>query len=138
MELREIRGVVLKCYSDELFKFTYIKFLTENTLESIKIPTQIENFKLNHVLNPNFLLQIEVIKTRKNWILKNVLEYQRISEPKKYVEFIKQSEISKITLNHTHEDQEIDILSYFIQTVQKIDTVDLKIYETELLSKLGF
>jgi hypothetical protein len=138
MEFREIKGVVLRCYSDELFKFTYIRFLSENTLESIKIPTQLENFKLNHILNPNFLLHIEIIKTRKNWILKNIIEYTRIGEPVKYIDFIKQSEMTKLTLENIQEDQEVNVLDFFIHSVQNIDLLDLKEYEKNLLTRLGF
>jgi hypothetical protein len=138
MELREIKGIVLSVYSDELFKFTYIKFLTNTTLESIKIPTQIENFKLSHVLNPNFLLHIEIIKTRKNWILKNILEYTRICEPQKYIDYIKQSEIAKLTLANIHEEQEANILSFVTESVKNIHILDLKLYEQRLLTQLGF
>jgi hypothetical protein len=138
MELREIKGIVLRSYSDELFKFTYIKFLTDSTLENIKIPTQIENFKLNHVLNPNFLLHLEVVKTRKNWILKNILEYTRISDPKRYKDFIKQSELAKLTLANLQEEQEANILALVIESVQNIESLDLKEYEKSLLVCLGF
>jgi hypothetical protein len=138
MELREIKGIVLRTYSDELFKFTYIKFLSDSTLKSIKIPTQIDNFKLSHVLNPNFLLYIEIIKTRKNWILKNIIEYTRISEPKKYIDFIKQSELAKITLANLQEEQEANILDLVVESVQSIEILDLKEYEKKLLTRLGF
>jgi hypothetical protein len=138
MEFREIKGIVLRTYSDELFKFTYIKFLTESTLESIKIPTQIDSFKMNHVLNPNFLLHIEVVKTRKNWILKNILEYTRISDPKRYIDFIKQSELAKLTLAYLQEEQEANILELVIESVQNIETLNLKEYEKKLLTRLGF
>lgn len=138
MELREIKGIVLRTYSDELFKFTYIKFLTDSTLENIKIPTQIDNFKLNHVLNPNFLLEIEIIKTRKNWILKNILEYTRICDPKRYIDFIKQSEMAKLTLANIEEEQEVEILNFVIESIKNIESLDLKEYEKKLLTRLGF
>ncbi|MBC7472245.1 MAG: hypothetical protein H7196_03240 [candidate division SR1 bacterium] len=138
MELREIKGIVLRTFSDELFKFTYIKFLTNSTLENIKIPLQIDSFKLNHVLNPNFLLEIEIIRTRKNWILKNVLEYKRICDPKRYIDFIKQSEVAKLTLANIQEEQEVGILDFVIDSIKNIENLDLKEYEKKLLSRLGF
>lgn len=138
MELREIKGIVLRTYSDELFKFTYIKFLTDSTLENIKIPTQIDNFKLNHVLSPNFLLEIEIVKTRKNWILKNILEYTRICDPKRYIDFIKQSEMAKLTLANIEEEQEVEILDFVIESIKNIESLDLKDYEKKLLTRLGF
>jgi hypothetical protein len=138
MEFREIQGIVLKVYTDELFKFSYLKFLTDTTLESIKIPSTLENFKMNHILNPNYMMSIEIIKTRKNWILKNVLEYNRISHPIKYIDFIKQVELTKITLSHIQEDQDVEIFDFVKTSVEQIHSLDLKEYEKKLLSLLGF
>lgn len=138
MEFKEISGIVLNHYIDEVLKFSYIKFLTNTTLESIKLPLQSGGSKHYHLLNPSYLLHIEIVKTRKNWILRNITQYSKISNPHEYADFIKQAEIVKITLSHILVDQEVSVLEFFTKAMENIKNTELKSYENTLLTELGF
>ncbi|NJK70955.1 MAG: hypothetical protein HC932_01680 [Thermales bacterium] len=140
MEKRIINCIPLAKTNDEVFKITYLTMLTENSVESIKLPTNFNNYKYSHLIRPDYLLNLEIIKTRKNWILKNILKFQQINQPACYNDFLKQSEISKIILKHLHMEQETNILSFLIKTFQAnpINELDIKEFEQNLTKSLGF
>lgn len=140
MEKRDFWSVPLKIYTDEVFNISYIKVLGENIFESIKIPTTLDRCKSRHLLNPNYLLHIEVIKTRKNWIFKNVLEYRQLMKPNSYQDYLKQAQLVNIILKHIHEGEETDLLSwvedYFKNHI--LAQIELRAFENELMKQLGF
>lgn len=139
MQTREESILVLGHYTDEIFKITYLRSLTRTHYESFKLSGTFENHKLSHLLNPNYLIQAELVKTKKNWILKNILHFQRISHPLTYGDFLRQSELVKIICKHLHEDQETNIMPWVIQTLsQNPSDLDIGQCEQELLKHLGF
>jgi hypothetical protein len=138
MELREIWGIPLKIFTDEVLKFSYVRVLTADSLESVKISSEISTFKFAYILNPSYLVKMELVKTRKNWILKNVLEFKHISEPKVYTDYLKQAEISKLIIKNIHEEQEVAVLPFVTNSLENISNLDLVEFEKSLLSELGF
>jgi hypothetical protein len=139
MEFREETAIALNHYNDEIFKVSYLRILTSTKIESVKLPTVIDNYKFSHLLNPNYLLGLELIKTKKNWVLRNISSSDRISQPTSYLDFLRQSEIIKLVLEHIREDQEIEILGWLVYILgTKLDTLDMAKFESELLRRLGF
>jgi hypothetical protein len=138
MEYREIKAMVLSTRNDEVFGVSYAMLLTSENLESVKLPALIKHYKYGHLLNPNYILNAELIKTRKNWVLKGVTNYYRVGTPTSYEGFLKQSECIKLVLKHLHEDQQTDILSWLAGQMEEIESVNLSQFEQNLISKLGF
>jgi hypothetical protein len=138
MELREIWGIPLKIFTDEVLKFSYVRILTNSSLESVKISSEISTFKFSYILNPSYLVKMELVKTRKNWILKNVLEFKHISSPQVYTDYLKQAEISKLLIKNIHEDQEVAVLDFVSTSLENINKLDLVEFEKTLMQKLGF
>ena len=140
MEKRIITCLPLSKTNDEVFKITYLTLLTENSVESIKLPTNFDNYKYSHMIRPDYLLQVEIIKTRKNWILKNILKYEKIQDTCSYNDFLKQSEMVKIILKNTYQDQETNILPFVVETFQQkaLNLINLKNFEQQLSANLGF
>jgi len=65
MQIRNFLAIVLSHYTDEISHLSYIKVLNENKVETLKLPTSITNYRYQHLLRPNFLLEVEVVKTKK-------------------------------------------------------------------------
>ncbi len=140
MEIRNLKAIVLNHYTDDLINVTYLKILTETTVESIKLPTVLSNYRLQHLLRPNFVLDIEVVKTRKNWILKSILHYQSFCHPKTYQCYLKLAEVFSLINKFCYEGQQVDLLSFLINELSLInlETLDITLFELNLLQKLGF
>jgi hypothetical protein len=140
MEQKVIKFIPLIKSSDEIFKISYLTILSEETLDSIKLPTNFDNYKYSHLIKPNYLLTGEIIKTRKNWILKSILSYEAFHQPISYSDFLKQSEICKIILKHIHQGELTNILEFLLKTFQNkpIRELDTKNFEQNLTKSLGF
>ncbi len=140
METRNLKAIVVSCYTDDLINVTYLKILTEVAVESIKLPTALSNYRLQHLLRPNFILDIEVVKTRKNWILKGILHYQPFCHPKTYQCYLKLAEVFLLVNKFCYEGQQVDLLSFLVNKLSLIDleTLDINLFELSLLQKLGF
>ncbi len=140
MEKQNIQGIPLKIFSDKLMKVSYVSFLTNDTLLSAKLPTIINNYKLGHFIQPNYLLDIELIKTRKNWIVRGIHKYEKIAELKDYKDYTTHSKIINLIYKYIKEDQGVNIMNFIIKTLQvkKISKIDTKLFESRLLKELGF
>ncbi len=140
MEKRDLWCVPLKIYTDEVFNISYVKILGEGCFESIKIPTTLEKFKSRHILNPSHLLHVEMIKTRKNWILKNVLEHRQIMQLDTYPDFLKQAQLITVLLKHLYDDQETRLLPWLVEYFEgrAFGEVEIVKFESELMQQLGF
>jgi hypothetical protein len=138
MEIREIWGIVLSTFTDELFSFSYIRVLTETKFESFKLNTQYEKCKFNHLLNPNYLLKFELIKTRKNWIVRSILEYKHISKPVSYKDFLNQAECIKIIENSITQDEIVSILPFVVKEFSSLENISLDQFSQQLKTQLGY
>jgi hypothetical protein len=140
MEKRDFWCLPLSIYNDDIFGITYVRVISQTNFESLKIPTTLEKFKSQHVLNPTNLLHVETIKTRKNWILKSVLSYKKIVAPKAYSDFLKHSQMINILIKHQYEDQETTLLRPLTKYLlsNPIEKIDIMEFESFVLSELGF
>jgi hypothetical protein len=121
-----------------VLKFSFITLLTPNTVESVKITGSLEKFPHTHLMHGQHILHLSLIKTRKNWIIKDVLAYETVCKPTLYTDYIKLADLLKIIIANTHEDQEHEIFQFIITSLQNISTLTASAFEKELLSKLGF
>jgi len=140
MEIRTFWAIPLLTYSDSLLKLSYLKVLTKNKFETLKLPTNLANYRYQHLVSPNYLLNIEVIKTRKNWILKNILEVRTLSKPDTYSDFLKLTELTKILCESFQEDQEVDLLEFVTRYLLEVSLKEANLadFEKEVMIKLGF
>jgi hypothetical protein len=140
MENKSLRGIPLKIITEEIMKVSYVKILTDEGVETFKIPTHVQNYRLRHLLNPNFIISFEVVKTRKNWILKHIHNYQDIFQKAKYnyQDYLTISEIAKIILIYSKEDQKTGLLRFIENYLETKDNIDLLNFEVLVLEFLGF
>ncbi len=114
MEIRTIKGVFIETFHDSILGISYGKILTNDTLESVKFPTNLENYKYKYVIQPNFLVEVELVKTRKNWIVKTILNYKTFFEPQDYGDYLNLSEIIKILQKNIMEEQKTNALEFLL------------------------
>ena len=140
MEKRDFWCLPLRTHTDEVFKVTYLKVIGPSIVESLKIPTTLDKFKSKHLLNPQYLLHVEVIKTRKNWILKNVLSYKQVMTLESYHDFVHQAALINVIIKHTHEDEETKLLEFLITYFQSLNLkeITLEKFELDVMTFLGY
>jgi hypothetical protein len=140
MQIRTEKILIINSYRDEVAGIFYMRVLTENKCENLRIGKNFEKQSFKHLLQPNYLLQVELIKTVKNWILKEVFSYQVLFTPKTYSDYEKIASIQKILNQLLHEGQETDLLIHLINYFKNIELKDLKVedFENKVLNILGF
>lgn len=139
MEFRTEKGFVIDTYTDEVMGVTWVKFLNQKTLESLKLPQIITKYKHANIIKyPNILI-VELIKTRKNWILKDIVTYTKLTDLDKYTDFVKYSEILRLIKKYVYTDQEVEIIDFLTDFFTKDFNVrTIEEFESKLLNKLGF
>lgn len=141
MKFRELIFLTLASYTDELSNLTYLKILTNSTFETIKLPTTLSKYKLQHLIQPHFLLTADVVCTRKNWILKDISSFKKLFEPQNFSDFEKINQINQIILKYLHEGQETEILPFlldYFNSFTNLQKFDLKEFQNQVSIKTGF
>lgn len=140
MEKRDFWCLPLKTYTDDIFGVTYVRVISQTHYESLKIPSTLAKFKHQHVLHPQYILHVEVIKTRKNWILKNVLSFKQVMDLRNYQDYLIQAQLVNLLSKHLHEDEPTDILRELTKYLltHPIQKIELGSFENFLMSNLGF
>jgi hypothetical protein len=141
MKFRELTFLTLANYTDELSNLTYLKVLTNVAFETIKLPTTLSKYKLQHLIQPNFLLTADVVCTRKNWIIRDILSFKKIFEPQSFKDFEKINQINQIILKYLHEGQETEILPFlldYFNSFTNLQRLDLKEFQNQISIKTGF
>lgn len=139
MELREITGITLSIWQDHVMDTSFVNILTEAELFSAKLPSTITRYKLAHLINPEYLLDFELVKTRKNWIIKNIVIRKRIAQPGSYDEHTIFAEMIKTIQKLTHSDQQTNSLSVLLRFLQHpLSKIKLSDFENALLHAEGF
>lgn len=87
MEQKFTKCLILKNHSDELGKYVFLKILTEENVEIIKLSKALES-KSKNLFQPDKIYTIELIKTRKNWILKSILQFEQWCFPSRFQDFL--------------------------------------------------
>jgi hypothetical protein len=136
VEIRKVVAIVLKKYSDEILGIAYIKLLTHETIEWVRVQTTLDKYKYNGLLEARYILEIELVKTKKNWILKTILSDYVWYETTCYADYLKFARFLEIIENHTTEGQELELLTLLSSNDWKdIGPVE---FENMLVKKLGF
>ena len=140
MEVKQITGIFIDYFHDTVMGLSYGKILTFETLLSIRFPTLLENYKYKHLIQPTNLLTIEVVKTRKNWILKSVISHKVIYIPKQFQDYIAFSEIINVLKDNLRENQDTVALQVMIEYLKQIDIENISPFDFQkiLYKCLGF
>lgn len=140
METRRLWLWPIDQYGDEVLKLGYIKVLSEAKFESIKIPTNLANYRYQHLISPMYVLFVEVIKTRKNWILKDILDYRQIFKPIEYSDYLKLTELCHVFRSVYQDELETNLLSLVehLSTVATLKTLDIQYATKQVFQNLGF
>lgn len=139
MEYLETKIICLKVSADKIMNTSFVLALSKNEVISIKLPTNIENYKLANLISPAFLLEVDLVKTKKNWVLRNILGYEQIIEVKDYKTLINLSNLVKITTKFLQEGESVQILDFVKNALAGAGkNIDLMEFEAELMVKLGF
>jgi hypothetical protein len=139
MEFKEDTVIALRVWQDELMGVSFIDVLGKEELYSIKLPSTIDKYKLGHLINPTFLLDIELVKTRKNWVLKQVSIHEQLAKPTTYDEHMILSEMIKTLARLSYSDQTTSIQGLVIQFFKGALTgMQLSRFEAAVLDHEGF
>jgi hypothetical protein len=138
MEIQQITGTFVEIFTDSVLGISYGKFFTFDTVISIKLPTQIDSYKYRHLLQANFLLEIEIVKTKKNWIIKNILNSKIIYEPASYNEYLLFAECIKLVRQNIREGQMTASLLSLIDYWSTCKGINLVDFDLILKKSLGF
>lgn len=139
MEIREISGIVISVKSDSVFKVCYLKFLTESKVETVKVSTSREESKFQNFFDPTYIITIEIVKTRKNWILKQVLSSRKIHPVTDYSKMLKLASMFKLVDKNLTESQETEILYWLVNQIKyEFKGNSEREFEDELQSRLDF
>ena len=138
MEIRQVKGIFVHIFNDTVLNISYGKILTEKRVESLKFPTNINNYKYRHLVQPHYLLHIEIVKTRKNWIVKSILGHQELYNPETYDDFVKLSEISKIISDNVIDEQDTNILYFIVTFLKNAKQLNVSDFDKLLQKNLGF
>jgi hypothetical protein len=137
MQIRQISGLLLGIFDDEILRVSYAKILTNNKLESIRLPTNVANYKYKHLLQPNHKLELELIKTRKNWILKSILGFTEIYKPNCFDEYLKYCQVVTRIKENLIEEQETHTLQFLENHLHNQTSIDIKSFDLEFAKVLG-
>jgi hypothetical protein len=137
-ELKTVTGIILDTFQDTMIKTSYIKVLTTDKIESIRLPSSLENYKYKYLLQPNYLLELELVKTRKNWILKDILSHESFYTPVTFEDYLSFGQLSKSIKENTRDQQQTDILGFVIEYFRVFPKLNIQHFELRLQQALGF
>ncbi len=138
MEIRQVKGIFVHIFTDAILNLSYGKILTEKKVESLKFPSSIENYKYKHLIQPHYLLHVEIVKTKKNWIIKTVLSHEELYKPQVYDDYVKLSEISKLISKNIIDEESTDVLYFLVSYFKNIKNINVESFNILLQKKLGF
>ena len=139
IEIKTISGIVIDTFEDQVLGLCYAKILTNENLESVKLPTTLSNYKFAHLLQPHFLLELELVKTRKNWILRTIVSHKQIFHPQTFQDFVNLSSISKLLRDNLRDQEQTHILSFVVDYLGNHElSFNLQEFENHLQRALGY
>lgn len=142
MEKKTITGIPLSIWSDQILKVSYVKVLESDFVEEVKLPTEVNNYKNRHLIQPNYLLSMELIKTKKNWVLRSVLQAFKICELNEFQDYLHFSNlVKKIDESVICGQQITGGINIFQQALEEIphwDNTQIQIIQSKWQSFLGY
>jgi hypothetical protein len=137
MQIRQISGLLLGIFDDEILRVSYAKILTNDKVESVRLPTNVDNYKYKHLLQPNYKLELELIKTRKNWILKSILGYKELYKPNCWDEHLKYCQVITKIKENLIEEQETTTLGFLEKHLENMNCIDINSFNLAFAKVLG-
>jgi hypothetical protein len=145
MQQRLEVGYFITKREDLLINACFCKLLGQDSLIEFKLPSKFENSRYKNILQFGNLLEFELIKTRKHWILvnlelKNKLNFSQWS----YFKYEILSNMVQVIIKNLHPDQECHVLEIVTRNIQKLDfeTTQNKNFiinfEQDFMQALGF
>jgi hypothetical protein len=138
MEIRQVKGIIVSIFTDTVLNLSYCKILTEKRVESLRFPTSLDNYKHKHLIQPHYLLHLEIVKTKKNWIVKSVLGHEELYKPHTFDDYMKLSEVSKILSKNVIDEQSTNILYFMVAYFKNIIDINISDFDRLLQKNLGF
>ena len=138
MEIRRIKGIFINYYHDSVLSLTYGKILTEKSLESVRFPTLLENYKHKHMVEPNCFVEIEIVKTRKNWIVKEIISSKSIYSPCDFQDYMNMCEVIKLTRESIIDEQRTNFLGHFVNYFKNTSKIEVRQFDNLLQTEMGF
>ena len=138
MEIRQVKGIFVHIFTDTVLNLSYGKILTEKRVESLKFPSNIENYKYKYLIQPHYLLHIEIVKTKKNWIVKSVLGHEELYKPETYDDYVKLSEISKLLSKNVIDEENTNVLYFLVAYLKNVKHINVEDFNKLLQKNLGF
>jgi hypothetical protein len=121
-----ITGVVVSYKDDALLNICYLSFLTSTSVIKLKIPQSFSKYKYKHLLEPNRINKIEIVKTSKNWILTQVIFSQVYSTFTSYKDCLDFTGVIKELSSSLRENEQTGVLKILLSCVdeklQKLNT----------------
>jgi len=140
MQKKEDRGIITKIFTDKVGSFGYLSFLGQDSFYSIKVSGDPTRSPFKHLFNPNYLITVDLIKTKKNWILKDVYHSEKLHTAGKYKAYTQQAEIAHLINTYIKRDQETHLIEFIAETLRlpDPDSFDIQRFEYNLLQLSGF
>ena len=146
-QVKQILGFVLKIREDLIINSAFAQILTPHSLIEVKLPTKVENYRYRSVLNFGHVLALDLVKTRKHWIVTHIECKSKLDLSSwSYIKFEILTQMNSFLLQNLHLDQDCHIADVIQEFLQNLDTADSAIDLKELLlysqnhieHKLGF
>jgi len=139
MQSRVFTGIVLEVRTDALSKVSYIKVLTTDSVEFFKLPTNVDSYKYGFLLSPKKIITGEIVKTKKNWVLRSILTTKDIWDPQNFTDYLSFTQGIKLLAESLKEGEVTNIFyhieNYFASLSKAFDPQE---FEYFFLQKSGF
>lgn len=127
--------MILKRTEDSVWGVVYLKILTFRGVEIVKT-------KNRGVLDlpPYQFYEAEMVKTKKNWIVKNILKSYNWCRPDSFEDYLKVAQVIEC-LNSSLRDGEITEIAIFLQNYfsqVEVSSIKLSCFELDLKTALGY
>jgi hypothetical protein len=138
MQHKIIQGILFSIHTDTLYKGDYGLILTNKNVEKIKFPASFKNFKESHLMQMNMVCEVELVKTKKNWIVSKVISSQIFYTPLDYQDFLAFTQCIVELKSNLRENQDTLALFKILDFFQNRERVQASQFQRELLGWLGF
>jgi hypothetical protein len=126
--------------TDEALGISYMHCMSGTSFRSVKLPTVASKYTQSGILNILHLIDCQLIKTRKNWILKEIHTSTQILHPSNYVDYIMINNLRLVLQSHYNPESQTELLSQLLQYFSRnpIQTIKLPHFKQMVDQFLGF
>ena len=126
-QAKQITGFILKIRENLIINSAFAQILTPQTLIEVKLPTKVENYRYRSVLNFGNLLALDLVKTRKHWIVTHIECKSKLDLAKwNYAKFEVLTQMNQFLIQNLHLDQDCAILETVQEFLEILDKADSK------------